>query len=99
MITMGNIVIYAPFNADLERLREIKKVAEIEGRGLDLKVKGPFLRNDNRICVFYEDERVKCYVYIDDYEEPLNIEKMALTIRMMTTIMMMEVGKIAIEVE
>ncbi|NIM44599.1 MAG: hypothetical protein GTN80_02670, partial [Nitrososphaeria archaeon] len=50
-------------------------------------------------CVFYEDERVKCYVYIDDYEEPLNIEKMALTIRMMTTIMMMEVGKIAIEVE
>ncbi len=99
MITMGNIVIYAPFNADLERLREIKKVAETEGRGLDLKVKGPFLRNDNRICVFYEDERVKCYVYIDDYEEPLNIEKMALTIRMMTTIMMMEVGKIAIEVE
>lgn len=99
MITMGNIVIYAPFNADLERLREIKKVVEIEGRGLDLKVKGPFLRNDNRICVFYEDERAKCYVYIDDYEEPLNIEKMALTIRMMTTIMMMEVGKIAVEVE
>ncbi len=29
----------------------------------------------------------------------MNIEKMALTIRMMTTIMMMEVGKIAIEVE
>ncbi|MFQ5712134.1 MAG: hypothetical protein ACE5GD_10220 [Candidatus Geothermarchaeales archaeon] len=95
----GNIVIYAPFDVDLKRLEEIKRVVESEARSLDLRVKGPFLRSDNRICVFYEDEKARCYVYIDDYEEPLNIEKMALTIRLMSTITMMESGKIKVEVE
>ena len=69
-----------------------------EAKELGLDVKGPFVRNDNRICVFYEDENAKCYVFIDDQKEPLNIEKVALTIRLMATITMMETGKIKVPI-
>ena len=94
----GKIVIYAPFNVDAERLSNVKGLVEKEAIELGLEVKGPFLRNDNRICVFYEDDKSKCYVYIDDYEKPLNLEKMALTIKLMATITMMETGKIKVVV-
>ena len=92
----GAITIYAPYDVDIRRLNEIKGVVEKEAKELGLRVMGPYARNDNRICVFYEDEASKCYIYVDDYEEPLNIEKMALTIRLMATITMAEMGKVKI---
>ena len=92
----GSIVIYAPFNVELERLNEVKRIVEEEARGLGLEVSGPYARNDNRICVFYEDDFSKCYIYVDDYDEPLNIEKTALTIRLMATITMAETQKLKI---
>ncbi len=94
---MKRVAIYAPFNADAERLAEIKRVVDREAQDLSLKVTGPFAREDNRICVFYEDEDTKCYVFVDNYDEPLNIEKAALTIRLMATISMAETRKLDVE--
>ncbi len=94
---MKRIAIYAPFDANVERLATIKRMVQREAQDLGLKVTGPFVREDSRICVFYEDDETKCFIYVDDYDEPLNIEKAALTIRLMATISMAETMKLDVE--
>jgi len=79
----GRISVYAPFDCDPVRLRQMVEIVRSEAGELGLDLVGPFGRDDNRICVFYEDSEAKCYVYVDNYEKPLNMEKAALTIRVM----------------
>lgn len=87
----GKIVIYAPHRSDNERLQKIKRLFNILSRDLDIPVKGPIYRDDNRICVYYEDDDIKLYIYIDDPCREVNFEKAEMTIKLMTAMAMKQI--------
>ncbi len=79
----SGITIYSPHDVDNKRLNQIVEVVSDEANKLGLKVSGPHKKDDNRICVFYEDKLSKCFIYVDDINEPLDLEQMSMTIRLM----------------
>ena len=79
----SGITIYSPHNVDHNRLNQIVKVVSDEAKKLGLKISGPHKKDDNRICVFYDDKLSKCFIYVDDINEPLDVEQMSMTIRLM----------------
>lgn len=82
----GVVRIFAPLDADPKRVDEIAGPVKREAKSLGLPVEGPFPRDDDRICVFYEDDETKCYVYVDDYEKPVNTRKVSTVVRTMTAV-------------
>ncbi len=87
---IGEIVLYAPYNAELGRVSKLNSIVMKLAKELGLAYKGPIYRDDKRICVYYEDKSVKVYVYVDDPTRDVNFEKVEMSIRLMATIALKE---------
>lgn len=83
---MGKILLYAPYNVDRERLEKIREILLELSREVNIPLEGPIYRDDNRICVYYEDMDVRVFIYVDDPEREINFEKVRMTIKIMTVI-------------
>jgi|Deesub1362B_J571_1020462.scaffolds.fasta_scaffold00003_504 hypothetical protein len=83
---IGEIVLYSPYNADGDRLDKLEATVKKVAQELGIPYRGPIYREDNRVCVYYEDSDVKVYIYVDDPEREVNYDKVEMTIRVMSSI-------------
>lgn len=83
---IGEIVLYSPYNVDGDRLDRLEKTVKRVAGELGIPFRGPIYRDDNRVCVYYEDNDVKVYIYVDDPERDVNYDKVEMTIRVMSSI-------------
>ena len=96
---LGKIVLYAPYNANKERVNKLDIIANKLAKEIGLTYEGPIYRNDTRICIYYEDRKVKVYIYIDDFTRDVNFDKVENTLRLMSLIAFRESFNRKIKVE
>ncbi len=94
---MKKLVLYTPEHIDGEKLFRLVKALKKEADLLRLDFSGPFFRNDDRLVVYYEDDEIRTFIYIDDLESELDIEKIRATIKVLALIAMDKEEEIYIE--
>lgn len=87
---IGEIVLYAPHNADRVRLDKLNEIIHELSYEMGIRYRGPIYRDDKRICIYYEDKAVKVYIYVDDPTREVNFEKVKMTIKLMALMALKE---------
>jgi hypothetical protein len=93
----GIISIHAPKDVNEERLFRLVKLLEKEAKILNFDLKGPYYTDEDRVIVYYEDSEIKTFIYIDNYNDDLDPEKIRSTIRVLSLIAMQKEEEIYIE--
>ena len=91
------ISVYAPKDIDPEKLFNLTQILRREAETLNLEFKGPYESEDERVMVYYEDDEVRTFIYIDDYKNELDPERIRVTIRVLSLIAMHKEEEIIID--
>ena len=94
---MRKLVLYAPEDMDGEKLYKLVKALRDEAKLLKLDFSGPYFNTDGRLIVYYEDDEIRTFIYVDDLENELNPERIRATIKVLALIAMDKEEEIYIE--
>jgi hypothetical protein len=93
----GIISVYFPEKTEPETVYRLMKILQKEAKILDLKLRGPYYTDERRTVVYYEDPEIKTFIYVENYKEKLDPEKIRSTIRVLSLIAMQKEEEIYIE--
>ena len=93
----GIISVYIPMKMSPEKTYKLMKILRREAKLLDLNLKGPFYTEEKRMVVYYEDSEIKTFIYVENYGEKLDPEKIRTTIRVLSLIAMQKEEEIYVE--
>lgn len=94
---MKKLVLYTPRDVNGRALFKLVKTLKEEAELLRIDFKGPYFRDDDKLVVYYEDEEIKTFIYIDDLENELDPEKIRATIKVLALIAMDKEEEIYVE--
>jgi hypothetical protein len=93
----GVISVYVPEKMAPEKVYELMKILRKEAKLLDLNLKGPYYTDEKRTVVYYEDNEIRTFIYVENYGEKLDPEKIRTTIRVVSLIAMQKEEEIYVE--
>lgn len=94
---MKKLVLYTPGDIDGETLFKLMKTLKEEAELLRLDFSGPYFRDDDKLVVYYEDDEIRTFIYIDNLENELDPDKIRATIKVLALIAMDKEEEIYVE--
>ncbi len=94
---MKKLVLYTPENIEGEKLFRLVKALKQEAELLRLSFTGPIFREDDKLVVYYEDDDIRTFIYVDDLNNELDTEKIRATIKVLALIAMDKEEEIYVE--
>ncbi len=94
---MKKLVLYTPENIEGEKLFRLVKALKQEAELLRLSFTGPIFREDDKLVVYYEDDEIRTFIYVDDLNNELDTEKIRATIKVLALIAMDKEEEIYVE--
>lgn len=93
----GIISVHVPRKMNPEKVFGLMNILRREAKLLGLDIKGPYYTNEVRMVVYYEDNEIKTFIYIEKPDNKLDPEKIRSTIRVLSLIAMQKEEEIYIE--
>lgn len=93
----GIISVYAPKEIDPEKLFNLTRILKEEAEALNLEFRGPYQGEDDKVIVYYEDDDIRTFIYVSDYENELDPERIRVTVRVLSLIAMHKEEEILID--